>query len=285
MKYIKFFSLLLCVVILATMLSACKKDSGSTKPIIAVSIVPEATFVSAVCGDYCDVVTMIPSGASPENYAPTPLEIEEFSDSVIYFSIGVPTEENNIMPNVTENTKVVHLETEVATIYPDLKLGEDRDPHIWLSPKRVVLMIQIIERELSALYPDQTDIFKANADAFIAQINQIDTEINTILQSTTSKAFIVFHPAFGYLANDYGLTMYALEEEGKEATPQHLQEMIDFAKENNIKVIFYQEEIDASQSDSFAEEIDGKTACLAPLSADYISNLRIMADTLADALN
>jgi zinc transport system substrate-binding protein len=58
--------------------------------------------------------------------------------------------------------------------------------------------------------------------------------------------------------------MYALEEEGKEATVSHLEEMIDLAKEEQIKVIFYQAEIDSSQSQAFAEELGGETMELSP---------------------
>ena len=79
--------------------------------------------------------------------------------------------------------------------------------------------------------------------------------------------------------------MLALEEEGKEATPQHLQEMIDLAKKEDIKVIFYQEETDSKQAKAYAEEIGGKTAQLAPLAADYIENLEKMAQTIKEAIN
>jgi len=99
-----------------------------------------------------------------------------------------------------------------------------------------------------------------------------------------AKKFIVYHPAFGYLADDYGLTMVALEQEGKEATPQQLEKIIDLAKKENIKAIFYQEEIDSSQSEAFAEEIGGKTIQLAPLAADYIGNLKNMAETMAEVM-
>ncbi len=282
MKFVKFFSLFISAVIMMGIFSSCNDNNKSSdKPIIAVSVVPQEAFVSAVCGDFCEIVTMIPPGSSPENYNPTPQQILKFTKSKIYFSIGVQTENNNIMPNVSENTKVVHLETEVAKVYPDLTLGDSRDPHIWLSPKRAIVMVRIIQSELSALYPAQKDIFAQNADSYIAQINLVDSEIRTVLENVENKNFIVFHPAFGYLADDFGLVMHSLEEEGKEATPQHLQEMIDFAKEQKIKVIFYQAEIDASQSKAFAEELGGATACLEPLSGNYIENLRVMAQTLA----
>ena len=78
--------------------------------------------------------------------------------------------------------------------------------------------------------------------------------------------------------------MVALEEEGKEATAQRLEEVVDFAKANGIKVIFYQEEMSLRQAAAFAEEIDGEAVMLSPLAENYIESLTAMADALAEAL-
>ena len=281
-------SLFLCMLLVAgcnkTTEISDSENSTTKKPIIAVSIVPEQTFVKAVCGDLAEVVTMIPPGNSPENYEPKPSEMERFSKASLYFSIGVPTEEANILPNVG-NIKVILLAEKVSTIYPDrtFKSGE-RDPHIWLSPKRVRVMIDTIADEMSKIDSNNAATYKENAKAYITQLDALDEQIKSALEGVQSKKFIVYHPAFGYLADDYGLTMYALEDEGKEATAGHLQDMIDLAKAENIKVVFYQEEIDSSQSKAFAEEIGGKTIQLAPLAADYIDNLKNMAETMAEVM-
>lgn len=281
-------SLSLCMLLIAGCNKSTKisesENSTTKKPIIAVSIIPEQTFVKAVCGDLAEVVTMIPPGNSPENYEPKPSEMERFSKASLYFSIGVPTEEANILPNVG-NIKVISLAEKVATVYPNrtFQSGE-RDPHIWLSPKRVKVMIDTIADEMSKLDPDNADTYKENAKAYITQLDDLDEQIISALEGVQSKKFIVYHPAFGYLADDYDLTMYALEDEGKEATAGHLQEMIDLAKAENIKVIFYQEEIDSRQAKAFSEEIGGKTIQLAPLSADYINNLKNMAETMAGVM-
>ncbi len=79
--------------------------------------------------------------------------------------------------------------------------------------------------------------------------------------------------------------MVSLEEEGKEATIQSLQKAIDFAKRENIKVIFYQEEIDSKQSHVFAEEIGGKADMVAPLAPNYIENLEKTVKVFAEVLN
>lgn len=289
-KMLKSFTSIVLMVIILVLTAfstvSCGSDKEkSGKPVVAVTIVPEETFVKAVCGELAETVTLVPPGNSPENYEPTPLLMAQFEKADLYFPIGVPTEEANILSKVGDDTKVVALQDEVAAVYPDrtFESGE-RDPHIWLSPKRVKVMIDVIAQEMCALDPENADTYNTNASSYKAQLDALDAEIKSALEGVQNKKFIVYHPAFGYLADDYGLTMYALEEEGKEATAEHLQEMIDLAKAENIKVIFYQEEIDSSQSEAFAEEIGGKTIQLSPLAADYIENLKNMAELMAEVM-
>ncbi len=274
-----------------SVVAGCSSKAVSTteeeKPIVAVSIVPQQTFVEAVGGDLVEVIVMIPPGSSPANYEPTPQEMEQFSKSKLYFAIGVPTEEENIIPKASEtNTmEIVRLQEDVSEVYPDRELAPGRrDPHIWLSPRRVMVMIRAITREISRIDPDNSHLYEENAQNYIAELEQIDKQIQTILDLVENRKFIVFHPAFGYLADDYGLKMYALEKDGKEATAQRLKEMIDLAKEEDIKIIFFQSEISSRQAQSFAEEIGGETIQLAPLAPNYIDNLRNMAELMAEVM-
>lgn len=288
MKMKKILSFIVsCAVLMGTLaLTSCQKNetADGEKPVVAVSIVPEATFAKAVCGDLAEIVTLIPPGSSPGNYEPTPEQMEKFSKSDVYFAIGVPTEEANILPSA-KDINVVKLQDKVSAVYPDRTFESgDRDPHIWLSPKRAKVMVQTIADEMSAIDAENKDTYQKNAQDYIAQLDAVDKDITSALEGVKNKSIIVYHPAFGYLADDYGLTMIALEEEGKESTPQHLQEVIDYAKEQNIKAIFYQEEIDSSQSKAFAEELGGKTVQLAPLAPDYIENLKAMAKTISEVM-
>jgi zinc transport system substrate-binding protein len=289
MKLKKWFLLvLMTLTAICLCLTGCGADEKAAneteKPVIAVTIVPEKTFVEAVCGDLADVITMVPPGNSPENYEPTPQEMEQLEKASLYFSIGVPTEKANILPNIG-TVKVIPLQDKVAEIYQERAFPSgERDPHIWLSPKRVKVIIEAITQEMSVFDPENKEIYQKNAAAYLKQLDELDQQIKRTLQGAESRKFIVYHPAFGYLADDYGLQMYALEEEGKEATIQHLQDMVDLAKAENIKVIFYQDEIDSSQSEAFAEEINGRTVQLAPLAADYIGNLKKMAQTMGETM-
>jgi zinc transport system substrate-binding protein len=284
-------SLLLSGIILISLFvfSGCEKsevnkeENATNKKIVAVSIVPQETFVKAICGDKVEVITMIPPGSSPETYEPTPQQMQKFTDSDIYFSIGVPTEAASILPTAGD-VKIVPLAEKVSSVYDDLKIGDEgRDAHIWLSPKRVKVMVEAIAEEMGKLDEENKELYNQNAENYIKQLDELDKEIKDVAENIKQKKFVVFHPAFGYIADDYGLEMFSLEEEGKEATPQHLQEMIDLAKKENIKVIFYQAELDSNQAKAYAEEVGGKTEQLEPLAADYIENLKKMINTIAEA--
>jgi zinc transport system substrate-binding protein len=292
MRTLRVLSGLILAVCLLLLVSGCKSGKETSaisngedkKPIVAVTIVPEKTFVEAVCGDLAEVIALVPPGNSPENYEPTPQEMEKFSQAEVYFTIGVPTEEANILPSAGE-VKIVSLQEAAKAVYPErLFSSGERDPHIWLSPKRVEVMVETIAKEMSARDPQNQAVYQKNAEDYIAKLKALDQEITTALAPVQNKKIIVYHPAFGYLADDYGLEMIALEEEGKEATAQQLQAIIDLAKKDNIKVIFYQAEIDSSQSQAFADELGGKTVQLAPLAENYIENLQTMAKTMAEVM-
>jgi zinc transport system substrate-binding protein len=264
-------------------LTACNSDidSDTEKIQISVSILPQKTFVEAVAKDKVEINVVIPPGSSPSTYEPTPQESTRLENTDIYFAVGVPTEAANILPLIDENkTKLISLHELIIEDYPDIIIGGKRDPHIWLSPKRVAKMIEIIRDELIFLDNKNATFYTENAAIYIEELEQLNDYALTKLANIENNKFIVFHPAFRYLAQDFGLEMYALEQDGKEATPQRIAEMIEVAKAEGIKVIFYQAEFSSTQAQSFAEEIGGQTMMLAPLSPNYITNLQTMIDLL-----
>lgn len=259
-------------------------DAEAKKLNVAVSIVPQVKFVEEIAGDRVNILCAVPEGGSPETYAPSPKELMALHSADVYFTIGIPSEKYNILDGLPEKVKVVPLHEKAAEKYPDLKIGESRDPHIWLSPKRVLVMLDAIAAELASLDPENGKEYLANAESYKQKIEQADAEAKQIFAQIPQKAFMVFHPAFGYLADEYGLTMYALEKHGKEASAKHLQEMVDIAKTNGVKVIFYQKEIAGRQVQAFADEISGKAVELNPLAYDYTENLLRLAKAMQEAM-
>lgn len=251
----------------------------------AVTIVPQKQFVEAVAGENSEVTVMIPPGYSPGNYAPRPSELTKFSDADIYFSIGVPADIQNILPKAkqfNQNIKVVRLAEKVAQKYDDRIFSNgSRDPHIWLSPKRVIRIVKIIRDELIELNPEKRQIYQKNTAEYIDKVKETDQKVKNILNNNDHNYILVYHPSFGYFADEYNLNMVAVEEGGKEATAKHLQEIIDFAKEKNIEKIFHQAEIDSRQTQALAEEIGAELVQLDPLAEDYLNNLIKMAKKIA----
>ncbi|UOQ44312.1 zinc ABC transporter substrate-binding protein [Halobacillus salinarum] len=262
-------------------------NENGEKPTVAVSVVPEATFVKKVAEDKVNVVTMIPPGNSPENYEPTSELMNEFSEADAYFSIGVPTEEANILSqkDLNKDMEVVNLADAAAEKYEERQFPSgERDPHVWMSPKRVEVMVDKITEELVKLDPDNEDFYKENASSYKEKLEAADQQIKETLKPMEQRTFIVYHPAFGYFAEDYNLEMVPLQEEGKEAAPKKMEEIIDLAKEKDIKTIFYQEEMSSKQAEAVAEAIGGQTEQISPLNPNYIDNLEKMADTFKRVL-
>jgi len=282
---------LLALILAIPFFYGCKREAPSEisepkKLTVAVTILPQEAFVKAVCGDLVNVLTIVPPGSSPESYEPTAMQMEEFAKADIYFTIGVPAEQSKSLFQA-EKQKLVRLEEVVAKAYPDLTLeGAGRDPHIWLSLKRAVVMVKTIAEEMEKLDPEHAEVYAVNALSYITQLEELDNTIQNMFSYVQSdkRKFITYHPSFGYFANDYGLEMISLETEGREATAQDMQELIDYAKENGLKAIFTQKESDSRQPKAFAEEIGGEVITLDPLSSDYINNMKYMAEQIAGTM-
>jgi zinc transport system substrate-binding protein len=286
-----FFSLVITsMIFLGCSINSQKEEdvSDNKKPVVAVSIVPQDTFVKAVAGDLVDTIVLVPPGNSPTNYSPSPGELEQLSQSSIYFTIGIPTETANIIPrigNVNKDIKIIDLAAEVNRVYPDREFASGkRDPHIWLSPKRVQVMIDKIAKELAEIDPKNQTVYEVNAAEYKNKLEQLDDNISNIIQKAAGRTFIVYHPAFGYFADDYQLDMVTIEKDGKTATAKDIENIIDFAREQEVKIIFYQSSITSRQADTIAAEIGGHTKVLDPLAADYIENMEIMAKSFTNAI-
>ena len=150
--------------------------------------------------------------------------------------------------------------------------------------REVMVMVKAIRDELITVDPNNQSIYEENASKYIQQLQNLDQEIKTNLENLENKTFIIMHPSMGYFAEDYGLTMVAIEEDGKEATANRLQGIIDLAREEDIKVIFYQAEFDNQQAETLVLEIDGETLAFEPLAPDYITNMTKINETFERVL-
>jgi zinc transport system substrate-binding protein len=267
---------------------------------VAVSILPQAYFVDRIGGDLVDVQVLVGPGQSPHAYDPTPRQLEGLSRAKVYFRIGIDFE-NTLVPRIEDlfkGLKVVDLRVGVPLRmmtadeagaeaehagHSDLPAGRP-DPHIWLSPVLAQTQAQTICDTLVALDPTNADVYRKNLAALQADLDRVHAQIAETLAPLKGREIFVFHPAFGYFADTYGLKQVPVEIEGKEPTAKQLAALIARAKAAGVKVIFVQPQFPVKSAEAVAQAIGGAVVPMDDLARDYLKNLEALAAKIKAAL-
>jgi zinc transport system substrate-binding protein len=251
---------------------------------VTVSILPQEYFVRRIAGDHVRVNVMVPPGASPATYEPTPEQLTDLSQSQVYFAIGVPFEASWMSRIQAANPDMTVVDTSDCT--DRMVQGDGQpDPHIWLSPQLVKQQARAISQTFSRLDCTNALEYQANLDTFLEDIDTLDSQIQQQLADATTRSFIVFHPSWGYFARDYGLEMIPISVGGQEPSAAELTDIVRRAKQNNIKVIFAQPEFSTRAAETIADEIGGEVLLVSPLAPDWLTNMEKVADTFAQTLS
>jgi zinc transport system substrate-binding protein len=261
---------------------------------VYVSILPQKRFVERVGGEHVRVSVMVPPGRSPATYEPTPRQMAGLSDADLYVRIGVAFEEVWMDRLAAANPHMAVIDArEGITLRPvDRFDGEDhhahaggrKDPHIWTAPPLVARMAATIRDALIEADPAHAADYRANHQAFAADLERLDADIRETLSGLDTRRFMVFHPSWGYFADAYGLTQVPIESEGKEPGPRLLARIIDQARAEDIRVIFVQKQFSRRDAQTVARAMDGRVVAVDPLAEDYLGNMREVAGAFAEAL-
>ena len=283
------------------------KDSG--KMVVAVTIVPHAWLVRQIGGDRVDVVTMVQPGESAELYQPTDAQISQLAGAAAYLRVGMPLEESRGFRAILAGgaIKVVDLregirlremaphshaeacrdEGGIARESPAGNGSADRhcgkDPHVWLSPRLLVVQARAVAETLAELDPAHGEEYSRNLAELQRKLDDLDRTIRGTLAPFRGRAFIVYHPAWGYFADEYGLRQIAVETEGKEPSDRELTELQRRAREEGAKVIFVQKQTAGRAAQALAEAIGGRTEVLGDLEYDVPASLLRAAKLLAES--
>lgn len=275
---------ILLTVAIAIFLSSCSsnKTESDSKPVVAVSILPQKTFVEKIAGNDFDIQVLVPHGASPESYSLLPSQLKQLSQTKAWFRVGYIGFELSWEDRVLElnrNMRMVDLSKGLDLIAGEIVQHGDHvhadgvDPHTWLSPKLVKQMAEKMAGVLSELNPEKATEYKTNYLKFAKEIDQLDIKIRNALREYEGRSFITFHPSLTYFARDYGLVQHSLESGGKEPTPLHMARVVEQARKENIRVIYIQSEFDREHARVFAEEIKGTVVEVRPLDPEWEENL------------
>jgi zinc transport system substrate-binding protein len=294
--------LLVCV--LACGRREAPEGQGGAAMSVFVSIPPQADFARRLAGDRVAVHVMVPPGRSPHVYDPTPRQMARLAESRVYFCIGVPFEKRLIerIASINPRLRVVDTckgveylpmeaehrhegEEEHAEEHNDAHAHEgERDPHVWLDPRRVKIIGRNMADALRELDPANAAQYGRNLARFEADLDATYARVSAVLRPFRGAHFMVFHPAYGYFADAFGLEQLVVEVEGKEPSARQLTRIIAEARRRRVKVIFVQPQFSRRTAEAIASAVGAAVVPLDPLAADYLANLDDMAGKLAKAL-
>jgi zinc transport system substrate-binding protein len=295
--------------------NAQDKPAGKVKAFV--SILPIAYFVERVGGPNVEVRVLVGPGQDPHTFDPTPKVMAKLANAQVLFKMGFPFEETLIkkIGATFKNLQVVDLQqgiklrpmTEEEVEAEEAGHGHgkrekhepshggadkhnhsheagDMDQHTWLNPQFAKIQARTIADTLIRIDPSHQAQYEKNLKDLQTDLDAVHEQLTKALAPVKGKSFFVFHPAYGYFGDAYGLKQIAVQLGGKEPTARQLARLIDLAKEDGVRVIFVQPQFSKKSAEALATAIGGAVAPLDDLAPDYLKNLQDMAAKLDSAL-
>jgi zinc transport system substrate-binding protein len=260
---------------------------------VAASIPPHGWLVGEIGAAAVDVVTILGPGDSPETFQPTDAAVSRVLASRVLFTAGVPFEEGAWLGEVAGRLEVVALQDGLAD---RTFVGADHggrepavghghrpgsvDPHTWLSPRRLVVQASRIAAALARLDPGNGELYASNLERLTGELGELDRWCAAVLTPHRGRSFVVFHPAWGYLADDYGLVQITIEVDGKEPSDAELTAIQQQARRAGVSVVYVQPQIAGRSARAVAGAIGARLETLDPLAPDVGANLRRTVEKL-----
>ena len=273
---------------------------------VAVSILPQKYFVERIASSRANIIVVVPPGASPAAYEPSPSDMRNISQADIWFTIGVGFERAWIPRFKGSNPNMIIISTvrdidrlpidrygipeEIASSNTYGDNGHDHtggweDPHVWLSPSLVRKQAVVIAECLSDLDPETATHYRTNLESFIIEIDSLQNSIHAVLDPIQGSCFMVFHPAWGYFADEFNLVQIPVEVSGNDPSPGEMSRLVDLAKDQNVQAIFVSPQFSTSSAEAIASEVNAKIIYIDPLAEDWRKNLMHVAEELAGTMD
>lgn len=270
-------------------------ESGDPGHLNVFAGIPPVAFLVRRIGDgYVHVDVLVPPSQSPHTFEPTPRQAAALARASLFFRDDMPFENRLVERLATggaaesdRRLTVVDTTAAVAKRTSEGDADEPRgapDPHVWLAPRALKTMASEIAEALTRADPQHAVEYRTNLAGLTAELDALDARITRTMAPFRGRSFYVFHPAFGYFADAYGLKQQTVETEGKSPSPGQLRELIRQAQADRIKVVFAQPQFDPRSAEAVATAIRGKIVPLDPLAEDVIKNLDDMATKIESAM-
>jgi len=298
--------LLTSIIIFSLLFSSCKRETktderpeNENKISIVATFYVMYDFASKIGGDKVEVVNLLPPGADPHSWEPSPKDIIkiENSDIFIYNGAGMEAWVHKVL-NSIENKDLIVIETsrginlikgthsheneeEEHDDYQEPGQGhvngdeegheEDDlyDPHVWLNPMLAKMQMKSIADTLAEFDPNNADYYRKNFENYSGELDKLDEEYKKAASDFEKKDVVVSHEAFGYLCSAYGLNQIGISGLDAEAEPtaSRMIEVANFVKKNNIIVIFFDNMDSPRVAQTIADATGAEVGILNPIAS------------------
>lgn len=280
-----YITLLLSLLSLASCARSGEKPRGLS---ITTTIAPAKTLIQEIADSLVSVTTLLPQGNNPENYDPTPQDLQALARSRAYFYMGDLGFERSWIPQIAKLHPELHLVRLDRYVQHQHDHGtglhdeELHDPHYWSSLSGIRAMGQSITEGLIQLDSTHRADYERGYQRLESDLQRLSQQIKPLLSGQLpSRSFVIYHPSLTDFAHEWGLEQLVVEENGKEPTPAHLQRLLQRAKEQRVRVVFVQREFDTKIIESIARELGARTVTINPLDGDWRGELLRIARALS----
>lgn len=251
---------------------------------VVTSFYPLYFLASEIGGEHVNAVNLVASGIEPHDWTPKSRDLSAITEAslFLYHGAGLEGWVDDVLNGLSKDNKVITKEmSEGITLIDgegeqehEHEQGDEEehdheglDPHTWVSPKSAIILAENVKDSLIEADGEHKADYEQNYEALYEKLSEIDKAYTDQLSQASKKDIVVSHQAFGYLARDYGLHQVAIMGLSPEAEPraQDLLDISKFVKENDVKVIFFEELVSDSLARTLADEAEVETSVLNPL--------------------
>lgn len=278
-------------------------ESDDLRLPVFVGIPPLEFLVEQIGGEHVAVGVLVQPGQDPHTFEPTPQQVRALTKAKLFFRIGMPFEdillakitESQQRLTVVDTTRGIERHAMDAACSghggpargeqdDDAHAAGEPDPHVWLSPPLLKIMAANIAEALEQADPPHAQDYRKNLAVLQSRFDAEHEKIGRMLAPYRGRTFYVFHPAFGYFADAYGLRQVAIEARGQSPSPKELQALIEEACRDRVTVVFVQPQSAQQSAEVLAKAIAGRTDTINGLAKDVFQDMDDIAAKLVAAM-
>lgn len=281
----------------STTVPTTSDNAASEKIMVTTSISPLQDLIAQVGGDRVQVTSLVPTGSDPHDFSPKPEDVRKVAESSIFFANGIGQEQ--YLEDLVQNAGNPDLQTVVLSDGLTVLGQEDGslgNPHLWLDVQNTKIYVEKIRDVLSAASPENKEYFDQNATAYLAELDELDSwirsEISTI--PVEDRDIVVFHDAWAYYANQYGLNLLRPMVYNGESEPstKEYAELVDLIKEYEVKAVFAEagfnskivEQLAQDSGAKFVDDLYDDTLGDTPETDSYIEVMKMNTEAIVSGL-